>query len=410
MPSPFPVAVTGIGIISPIGIGRRAFWHALYAGRSGIGPLEGWARPSGRPRLAAAVGDIDAKRFITSSQLRRMDRLSRMVVAASRLALDEAGLYGAGPPSERVGIVFGTSLGNLEESLAHLDRIFSRGPAAASPMMFPNLVMNAAAGYVALEFGFTGANFTVAQAEVTGEHAIALGCEVLQSGRADVVLAGGGDELSPVLLEGYSRAGLLAGQRGGREWSSPYDRARSGVVLGEGSAVLVLERADQARARGAPIYASIDDVRSYAVTSPRYDWPLRADGGRAPLRALLGDGTVDLICGSANSSRRLDRCELSLFGDVLPGNARDCRVTSIKGAIGEFGAAGALSVAATCLALHEQAVPPLCNLQTPEDSEFRFAAGQGVPAPLRRALVCGLARGGAAVAIALSAGTPAPRA
>jgi 3-oxoacyl-[acyl-carrier-protein] synthase II len=403
MSEPASVAVTGIGIVSPIGIGRAAFWAALRDGRSGIGPLEGWARPSGLPRIAAAVPELNARELITSAQLRRMDRLSRMAVAASRLALTEARLEGPDLPSERVGIVFGTSLGNLEESVAHLDRIFARGPAAASPMIFPNLVMNAPAGYVAMEFGFTGGNFTVAQSEVTGEHAVALGCEMVQSGRADVVLAGGGDELSPVLLEGYHRAGALAGQRGGREWSSPYDAGRSGIVLGEGTAMLVLERVAQARARGAAIYAVIDDVRRFAVAAPRYDWPLRAEAGGAPLRALLDGGGVGLVCGSANSSRRLDRCELGLFADVLTDRAADCSVTSIKGAVGEFGAAGALTVAAACLALHEQTVPPLCHLQTPQPpAPFRFAAGRGIPTPLTRALVCGLARGGAAVALSLS--------
>ena len=398
-----PVAVTGIGIVSPIGIGREAFWQALRDGRSGIAPVEGSARPSGLPRIAAPVGEFAARDLIASPQLRRMDRLSRMAVASSRLALDDAGIAPTALSSERVGVVFGTALGNLEESVAHLDRVFTRGPAAASPMVFPNLVMNAPAGYVAMEFGFTGVNFTVAQAEVSGEHAVVLGCEVLQSGRADVVLAGGGDELSTVLLEGYHRARALAGQRGGREWSSPYDSARSGIVLGEGAAILVLETLAQAHARKAAIFAIVDGTTRFAVDAPRYDWPQRAASACEPLRALLGDG-ADLICGGANSSRRLDGCELALFADVLRPRAADASVTSIKGAIGEFGAAGALTVAATCLALREQAVPPLCHLQTPEPAApFRFVARRAAPARLDRALVCGLARGGAGVALSLAA-------
>jgi 3-oxoacyl-[acyl-carrier-protein] synthase II len=403
MPEQQPVAVTGIGVVSPIGIGRTAFWEALRDGRSGIAPLEGWARSSGLPRIAAPVGEFAAKDLIASPQLRRMDRLSRMAVASSRLALDDAGIAPADLPSERVGVVFGTALGNLEESVAHLDRVFTRGPAAASPMVFPNLVMNAPAGYVAMEFGFTGVNFTIAQAEVSGEQAVVLGCEVLQSGRADVVLAGGGDQLSTVLLEGYHRARALAGQRGGREWSSPYDSARSGIVLGEGAAILVLEPLAQARARQAAVYAIVDGAARFAVEAPRYDWPHRADGARDSLRALLGDG-AQLVCGGANSSRRLDGCELTLFADALRTHAADASVTSIKGAVGEFGAAGALTVAATCLGLREQAVPPLCNLQTPEPAApFRFVARRAAGARLKRALVCGLARGGAGVALSLVA-------
>src|SRR4030095_5173388 len=199
-PSSVSVAVTGIGIVSPIGVGRAAFWQALSEGRSGVAPLEGWARPSGLPRVAAAVGEFGAKELITSPQLRRMARLSRMAVAGSRLALRDAQIAVDDLAAERVGVVFGTALGNLRESIGHLDRILTRGPAAASsPMVFPTLVMNAAAGYIAMEFGFTGVNVTVAQAEVSGEHAVALGCEVLQSGRADLVLGRGARGGAPAM-------------------------------------------------------------------------------------------------------------------------------------------------------------------------------------------------------------------
>ena len=404
MSEPVGVAVTGIGIVSPIGVGRAAFWRALCDGRSGVAPLEGWARPSGYPNVAASVGEFAARELIASPQLRRMDRLSRMAVAASRLALDDARLPSDAVAGEHAGIVFGTAFGNLQESVAHLDRVFTRGPAAASPMIFPNLVMNAPAGYIAMEHGMTGVNFTVAQAEVTGEHAIALGCEMIESGRADVVLASGADELSAVLLEGYDRARALAGQRGGREWSSPYDAARSGIVLGEGAALLVLEPLAKAQARAATVYAIIDATVRFAVDSPRFDWPRRAAAACRPLRQLLGAHGVDLICGSANSSRRLDRCELMLFAQVLAGRAATTRLTSIKGAIGEFGAAGALSTAAACLAVHERAVPPLCHLQTPDaEATVGLAPNRAVAAPLQHALVCGIARGGAGVALSLRA-------
>jgi len=224
----------------------------------------------------------------------------------------------------------------------------------------------------------------------------------VRSGRADVVLAGGGDQLTPVLIEPYHRARALAGQRGGREWASPYDRARSGIVLGEGAAMLVLESLASARARGAAVYATIDDTCSFSVASPPYDWPLRADAALESLQPLAGG--VDLVCGGANSSRRLDRCELDLFARLLGRRADAVALTSIKGAIGEFGAAGALTVAAACLALREQTVPPLCNLHAPEpDAPFRFTAGRAAPARLARALVCGLARGGAGVALSLRA-------
>jgi 3-oxoacyl-[acyl-carrier-protein] synthase II len=389
------VAVTGIGIVSAIGIGPRQFWAALAAGRSGIAPA---AAVAGGPRLAAAVGGFAAREFITSAHHRRMDPLSRMVVAAGRMALDDARALG-GVEAERAGIVCGAAIGNASESAQQLDRLFLKGPAAVSPMLFPNLVLNAPASYAAMEFGFTGVNFTVAQAEISGETAIALGADAVRAGRADLVLAGGGDEIAAVVVHVLQRARALAGQRGGREWASPYDAARSGLVCGEGAAMLVLEPIERARRRGAAIYACIAGSRAFAVAAPRYDWPRQAPAAVTPLTALCAGAPIDLLCGGANSTRRLDACELDLFA-ALPA-ARGATLTSIKGAIGDFGAAGALTTAAACLALREQAVPPLCNLETGADTPLQLAGRRAAPARLDRALVCGLARGGAGAALLL---------
>lgn len=387
------VAVTGVGVVTPLGIGRDAFWRALAAGRSAC---------EGAPD-SASVGELTVPGLELSPQLRRMDRLSRMAVIASRLALADAGLDAGAVPPGRLGIVLGSSVGNTADSITYLDRVLSRGPAAASPLVFPNLVMNAPAAYVAMELGATGVNLTVAQAEVTGESAVALGADTVRAGRADAVLAGGCDELSVILTAGYARTRALAGQCGGRRWSSPYDVQRSGVVLGEGAAMLLLEPLARARSRGSSIYAVIDGTASFALPSPRYDWPDSSAAAPAALRALVeGRGTIDLICGGANSSRRLDAAELALLAGLFGERAPAVRVTSIKGAVGEHGAAGALTIAAACCALREQVLPPVCNLETPEPgAPFAFAPRRGTPASLRRVLVCGLARGGAGVALSL---------
>ncbi len=397
------VAVTGIGVVSAMGTGADAFWAALANGRSGIAPWQAGGEAE-LPHIAAAVGEIADNALIRSPQRRRMDRLSRLAVAASRLALDDAAIDLSAFAAERTGIVFGTALGDPEDAASYIHRVFARGPAAASPMVFPNLVLNAPAGYMAMELGWTGVNLSVAQGEISGEHAVALGCDIVRSGRAELVLAGGGDLLAPIVADVYRRVAALAGQRGGREWSSPYDANRSGIVLGEGAALLVLEPIAQARARGATVYAVIDDTRSFVVAAPRFDWPARAEAAVAPLRALLDGTRIDLICGSANSSRRLDRCELDLFARALGPAGGDAYATSIKGAVGEFGAAGALTIAAACLALRAQAIPPLCHLEQPESGgPIRLAAGRAVPHRLDQALVCGVARGGAGVALRLSA-------
>ena len=161
--------------------------------------------------------------------------------------------------------------------------------------------------------------------------------------------------------------------------------------------MLVLEPLERARRRGAPVYACIVGSRSCAVDAPRYDWPSRAIEAAAPITSLAEGQPIDLVCGGANSTHLLDGCELDLFA-ALPA-IRGATVISIKGAIGEFGAAVALTTAAACLALREQMVPPLCHLETPAETSLRLAARQAEPAELRRALVCGTARGGAVTAL-----------
>lgn len=399
------VAVTGLGIVSPIGVGREPFWKALCAGASGIRPFT--TADGGLPRIAAQLPEFDPREFIRSNHLRRADPVSRSIVSAARMGLADAGLADAGLPPERVAVIVGSAFGNARESVQYIERVFTKGPSLASPMMFPNLVLNAPASYVAMEVGCTGANLTVSQGDLSGEQAITLGCDLIRAGRADVVLAGGGDEVAEFVTAGYRTYRALSSQRGGPEWCSPYDVARNGIVVGEGAAILVLESVAHARARGATLYAEIADYESFSVPAPVYDWPAHAPAAVSHVQALLerclGTGaatTVDVVCGNANSSRRLDACVIEVLARVFGEGAMRVALTSIKGAIGEFGAAGALSAVATCLALHQGAVPPLCNLQTPPaDAPFRFAPRTAQPGPVQHALMFSLARGGSGNAV-----------
>ncbi len=397
-----PVVITGMGIVSPIGFGPRQFWSALCDGGSGIRPIEQWPVPAGEPRLAAQVPAFPAREFIASAHLRRMDRLSRMIVSASRMALDDAHAVLSRVPPDRLGVVVGSALGAVSESAHFLERVYTKGPAAASPMVFPNLVLNAPASYVAMELGATGVNLTVSQGETAGEQALITAHDVIRRGRADMVLAGGGDEFAAIVYQVARRARVLSGQRGGSEWSSPYDAERNGVLLGEGAAMLVLESAAYARARGARVLAEIEACATFALPARRYEWPTDAAAAVAPLRRVVGTGGVDLICGAANSSRALDAWEMDLFGRVMRGREDDVRLTSIKGAVGEFGAAGALSAAAAVLALREQVVPPLCHLrQADARASLRLAGPRGEAHPLRRVLLAAASRGGAGAALVL---------
>jgi len=396
-----PVAVTGFGIVSPIGIGHVQFWDALCAGKSGIAPLPNAQQV---PRIAARVREFSPREFIRSPHLRRADALSQTIVSAARMALTDAGLDDRPPDPERIGVVVGSAIGNMSESTQYLGRVFTKGPALASPMLFPNLVLNAPASYAAMEIGCLGANLTVSQGEVSGEHALMVGCDLIRAGRADVVLAGGGDECAEMVTAAYRDFRALSSQRGGAEWGSPYDEQRNGIVLGEGAAMLVLESPARARRRRATVYAEIIDTLSFSVGSPTYDWPERASAAGARIRSFLERGLapeagIELVCGSANSSRRLDACERDVLAEALGDTAPTATVTSIKGAIGEFGAAGALTAVAACLAVHHGAVPPLCHLRDPMPAPFRFASRAAERRRLEHALMVSFARGGAAAAL-----------
>ncbi|MCK6553067.1 hypothetical protein L6Q96_00550 [Candidatus Binatia bacterium] len=399
------IAVTGIAVLSPIGASAATFWEALCAGRSGIAPLpEAGNEP---PRIGARLpaGALDDAR--PGPQLRRADRLSLGVATCARRALDDAGLGLPLAAPERVGVVVGSALGNITDSLAYLARLFARGPSLASPLAFPNLVLNAAASYAAMLVGCTGPNLTVSHGELSGEQAITTACELLQSGRADVVVAGGADEAGSAVVLGYRRFRALSSQRGGPEWCSPYDADRNGVVLGEGTAMLVLEPATRARARGARVYAEIDGYVRFAVPAPAYDWPAMAPAAAQPLRGLLeraadgGRPGVDCVFGAGNSSRRLDACEIGVLVDALGDAAAGLPLTSIKGACGEFGAAGALSAAAACLAIHSSTIPPLCHFRrAPAGAPLHFP-NTALRRDLRDVVMLSFARGGGAGALRL---------
>jgi len=391
------VFVTGVGVVSPIGVGRERFWARLCAGESGVAP----GRAPDGVRHAALLCEFSPRDLIHSPHFRRMDGLSRMIVAAARLALADAGIADGHVRPERLGIVVGSAFGDINDTLEYVRRLFTKGPALVSPMMFPSLVLNAPASYAAMEIGCTGVNFTVAQGEISGEQAISVGCDLIRSGRVDVVLAGGGDELGKIVWATYRDLRALASQRGGRDWCSPYDVGRSGLVLGEGAGILVLESAQHAESRRARPYAAIEDEVSFGVRSSIYDWPSDGEAIAVELRRPCSDPTpapeptVDVVFGSANSTRRLDQLEVDALSRLFGEAAGMVTVTSIKGAVGEFGGAGALTAAAVALSLHTGVVPPLCNLEQPLSSGLQFAGRAAMETHPRRALQLSVARGGA---------------
>ncbi len=408
------MVVTGVGIVSPLG-SLPAFWDRLCSGGTGVAPIEEFDPGPGPPRMAAFARDWQPKDHIAPSLLRRMDHLSRMVVTACRMALADARLTLDAQAAADTGMVLGTAFGNLRESLDLVRDLFARGPGRVNPLTFPNVVLNAPTGYAAIDLGLHGPCFTVTRGEASGEAALALAYDTIVSGHADVLLVGGADEIAPILFHVYRDIGVLSPDAPAaiaREWASPFDRRRNGFVMGEGAAILVLESAEHAAARGAASYAELAGYATEAVAASPHDWPSPAVAeSRETERQLAaigwcrsGGGTrarADLVVSCANSTLGCDAFEAARLAALLGEASGRVLVTSIKGAIGEFGGAGAHAAAAAVLALRTGRVPWLGALEEPDPACTLSLATRQTPPPegFAQALVSASSRGGSCLTL-----------
>ena len=431
--------ITGLGVVTPLGVDRGEFYAGLRSGRcclrkgEGLGELAlnkavGAARrqqlgePATAGRWAARLGDFGAAAAIDAARRRRMPRLAQLAVIAARQAL---GLEPAAAPaaegvisrygSERVAVVFGTGLGTLELTLEFETGYIQGGLAAASPALFPYTVMNTAAAIVAMELQLLGGNITVNHRDLSMHEAVATAVDLLAMDRADAVLCGGGDELGPWLQHGVERlAGLAADAPDGLPPMRPYDRQRRGFVLGEGAVMLLVERAEGARSRGARPLATVSGIGRAGDHRPRLGWPAAgqpattAGAARAITQSLqaaaLGPAELDFIAGSGNGTA-LDGLETQALRQALGAAAERVLIASVLGQCGEWLTSAGARLAAALYALSEQALPgtALCHEPDPQAAlPGLVLAPRPATAPLRHVLVPALAQGGGNAAIILS--------
>lgn len=390
------VVVSGLGVVSPFGIGTARFWEALVAGRSAIDVIRRFDAGAEAPRLAAEVPDFPAREFLPPTLVRRMDRLSRMIGVAAMLAATDAGLGAGKGTTDDLGVVVGSALGNISESAQFLDRVFTKGPSLANPMLFPNLVMNAPASQVSMALLWRGPNLTVTAGEVSGEAALELAIDLVRRGRARAVLVAAGEELSEVVFRSLRDFRYLSPRRRGRERSCPFDRDANGPVLGEGAAAIVVETLESARRRGARVRAAIERLARFHVpaASP-HGWPT-IDAARAA-DAPRPTAAADVAFSGADSSPERDRLEISLL-ERMVGNARP--VYSLCGALGSHASQGLSTIVAAVLTLAERRLPPLLGIEQPIPSTMTLPT-TSLEGAWSRALVLGLARGGAGALVEL---------
>jgi 3-oxoacyl-[acyl-carrier-protein] synthase II len=392
--------VTGVATVSALGVGGGALVReALGAGAPRVGPIRNFPTTGCTSRLGGEVGDLAA--HLDPTEARRLARVSQFAVVAARLALEDAGLAPGEVPG--LGLVLGSAYGDFRSSEAFAHGYLERGPLGLSPMVFPNTVMNAMAACAAIAVAARGPMATVNEPGIAGELAVGRGASLIQAGRAPVVLAGGVDELCPILYQELARLRLFSPRRAGPEGCWPFDSRANGTVPGEGATLVVLEARGHAEARGARIYAELRGAawgtlpaRARGFAAPRYRDP--AVVRRALALAGVEPAEVDAAYLSGTGDPDQDACELDVIARAFP--ERCPRLTALTPAVGDHAGLGALRVAAAvAVTLRDGRLPGLPDLTNPVRGDLPFATAPVPSEPPRAVLVHGLARGGGHAAL-----------
>ncbi len=360
------IVITGIGVVSSIGIGKTQFCRGLRDGADGISEISEFDTGLFKAKKGGMVKGFNAREFIPVSKIRKLDRASQLAIAASKLALGDAKLTITDSNSCEVGIILGSGFCGLANSEAfHREQVLG-GFLELNPILFPNTVPNAATGNVSIELGIRGVNSTVVQSYCTAEAAIIMACDLLAEGRAKAILTGGVDELSEILFRGFSAINLLSYDRGDGEMSCPYDLNRNGIVLGEGAAILVLEREGSALSRGVEPYGRIlgySFVGGFDAASP---WRDMERSIRLAIEGTDEERKVDYISGVGNSSKKVDEIEAKAIKGAFPSDYGALPISSIKSMVGESIASGGIRMAANAIIFEEGFIPPTIHYKTPD--------------------------------------------
>ncbi|MBM4351061.1 MAG: beta-ketoacyl-[acyl-carrier-protein] synthase family protein [Deltaproteobacteria bacterium] len=387
------ICITGIGVVSSIGIGKEEFLSSLKSGRSGIDEIKTFDTQFSRSKKGGAIRSFHPKDFIPASKIRRLDRASQFAIAASKLALADAQFSVTKENSSRAGVVLGSGFCGLSSSEEFHKSQVLKDFLDLNPMLFPNTVPNAASSHVSIELGIQGVNCTLVQSFCTAEAAITFACDQIRNGRADVILTGGVDELSEFLFRGFSDLRLLATDVGYGEMSCPYDRMRNGLILGEGSGVLVIETEEHARSRGAKISGYILG-HSLVGASPQENGPEDIERSiRLTLKEKEGMG-VDTISGAGNSSKELDGLEARGMKKAFPSQYSQIPVSSVKSMTGEAIASGGMRMVANVLSMEYGFIPPTINYHVQDPTcDLHYITHQRLDQEVRTILHLGISPG-----------------
>lgn len=402
------VAITGIGMVTPLGNTREKTWSSLIAGLSGIGPITRFDPAAFTARIAGELKGFDPRNYMSAKEAHKADPFMQYALAAALTAVEDAKLHITKRTAYRTGVLVGSGRGGVITFEKNLISLRSKGPRAVSPFSTPMSLVNMAAGCISIRLGAQGPCMDVSTACATGTHAVGEAMKMIQRGDADVMIAGGAEAaLTPLVVAGFCQAKALSRRNGepGKA-SRPFDRDRDGFVLAEGAAVLVLEDLNHAQQRGARAYA---EIAGYGLCADGFHYTMpdpNGDGaGRAMALALADAGIrpeqIDYINAHGTSTRANDRIETLAIKKAFGRHAKKLSISSSKSMLGHMlGAAGAVEAAVTAIALHEGIIPPTINLETPDpDCDLDYVPHHARKKEILAALSNSLGFGGANAAL-----------
>ena len=389
------VVVTGLGMISPLGVGNEPTWKGLLEGRSGVGRITKFDAAKFACQIAGEVLDFNPEDWIEKKEVKKSDTFIHYAVAAAQMAIDDAGVDSKKEDSDRFGVIIGSGIGGLPLIEEMHQKMLERGPSRISPFFIPGLIVNLASGHISIRFHCRGPSSAPATACATGAHAIGDAFRIIQRDEADIMFAGGSEAvITPLAVGGFAAMRALSTRNNEPERASrPWDLDRDGFVMGEGAGVLLIEERERAVARGAKIYCELTGYGmssdAYHITSPSED-----GGGmsrvmqRALKDAALGTTDIHYINAHGTSTSVGDRIETLAIKTVFGDQAYKIPIISTKSMTGHLlGAAGGLEAAICALVVKHGVLPPTINYETPDpDCDLDYVPNQSRRAKVRHAL------------------------
>ena len=369
------VVISGMGVISPVGNDLESFWESLKAGRSGITRYKAFDSEKFDSKIAGEVRDFEPTRYFkTPKDVKRTDRYTQLAVAAARMGLDDSGLDLASTDLDRAGVMIGSGVGGLQTMEDQVTKMALKGPDRTSPFMIPMMISNMASGFISMEHGLRGPNMAIVTACATANHCMGEAWRIIKFGDADVMVTGGSEAcIVPVGIAGFCAMRALSTRNDEPERASrPFDKDRDGFVMGEGAGVIILEEYEHAKKRGAKIYC---ELAGYGLTADAYHMSAPLPGGEGASRCMgmamkhakVNPGDVDYINAHGTSTPVGDICETKAVKHAFGEHAKGLLVSSTKSMTGHLlGAAGAVEMSASVLAMRDGIVPPTINLDNPD--------------------------------------------